>query len=72
MQRQQKKVRVNEGKKREKRKGFARLPPTSVDWHKNVIDEDMHSSEHRKCIHHYSIIFVIPKAENEQTKAYKG
>lgn len=63
---------MNEGKKREKIKGLTRLPTTSVDCHKKVIDEDMHSSEHRKCIHHYSIIFVIPKAENEQTKAYKG
>lgn len=72
MQRQQQKVRVNERGKREEKKGFNRLPTISVYCHKKIIDEDMHSSEHRKCIHHYSITFAIPKAEDEQARAYKG
>ena len=63
---------MNKGKKREKRKGFNRLPTTSVDCHRKIIDEDTHSSEHKKCIHLYSIIFAIPKAENEQAGSYKG
>lgn len=55
------------GEKQEKSKGFNGLPATSVHCHK-ITDDDTHSSEQRKCIHRYSIIFAVPKAE----KVYKG